>query len=204
MPAPETIGLTLNTQFAATVKDVAADSAAAKAGIRAGDEIVCFNGAPLLSIADFAWALHRMPDTGEATLQVRRSGTATEIKIPLASGWRTQSDISTRVGTWQMRGMATGGLKLQSAAAAKRESLGISPGTMALEVAFVGQYGMHGAAKKAGFQQGDVLVEVDGFSADVTEGQLLGRLLTKYAPKTSLKTIVRRGSERVELMLPVQ
>src|SRR5207237_1299688 len=109
------------------------------------------------------------------------------------SGWRTQSDISTRVGTWQMRGMATGGLKLQSAPAAKREALGIAPGAMALEVAFVGANGPHGAAKKAGFQQGDVLVEVDGFAANVTEGQLIGRLLTQYIPKTSLKTVVRRG-----------
>jgi hypothetical protein len=204
MPAPETVGLTLDTQFAATVKDVAVDSAAAQAGLRAGDEIVSFNGAPLLSIADFAWAMHRMPDTGEATLQVRRGGTTTDLKLSLASGWRTKSDISTRVGTWPMRGMATGGLKLQSAPAAKRESLGIAPGTMALEVAFVGQNGMHGAAKKAGFQQGDVLVEVDGFTADITEGQLIGRLLTQYAPKSSLKTIVRRGAERVELQLPVQ
>jgi hypothetical protein len=204
MPAPETIGLTLDTQFAATVKGVAADSAAAQAGLSAGDEIVSFNGAPLLSIADFAWSMHRMPDTGEATLGVRRAGKMVDIKLSLASGWRTKSDISTRVGTWPMRGMATGGLKLQNAPAAKRESLGITPGTMALEVAFVGQYGMHGAAKKAGFQQGDVLVEVDGFSADITEGQLIGRLLTQYAPKSSLKTIVRRGAERVELQLPVQ
>lgn len=204
MPAPETIGLTLDTQFAATVKDVAADSAAAQAGLRAGDEIVSFNGAPLLSIADFAWAMHRMPDAGEATLQVRRAGKTTDLKLSLASGWRTKSDISSRVGTWPMRGMATGGLKLQNAPATKRESLSLAPGTMALEVAFVGQNGMHGAAKKAGFQQGDVLVEVDGFSGDITEGQLIGRLLTQYAPKSSLKTIVRRGSERVELLLPVQ
>lgn len=204
MPAPETVGLTLDTEFAAKVKAVAADSAAAKAGLRPGDEIVSFNGAPLLSIADFAWGLHRLPDAGEATLQVRRAGATSEAKLQLASGWRTQSDISTRVGTWQMRGMATGGLKLQNAPVAKREALGLAPGAMALEVAFVGAYGAHGAAKKAGFQQGDVLVEVDGFSADVTEGQLLGRLLTKYAPKTALKTVVCRGTDRVELMLPVQ
>jgi hypothetical protein len=75
---------------------------------------------------------------------------------------------------------------------------------MALQVALLGSNGPHGAAKKAGFQQGDVLVEVDGFSADVTESQFLGRLLTQYPPKSSLKTIVRRGPERVELMLPVQ
>lgn len=204
MPAPETIGLTLDSQLAATVKAVAADSAAAKANLRPGDEIVAFNGSPLLSIADFAWALHRMPDSGEATLQVRRAGTIAEIKVPLASGWRTLSDISTRAGTWQMRGMALGGLKLESASENKREALGLTAHTMALEVVFAGIYGIHGTAKRAGFRQGDVLVEVDGFTADVTESQLIGRILTQYRPGTSLKTIIRRGVERVELMLPLQ
>lgn len=204
MPVPETIGLTLDSQCVAKVQAVAADSPAAQAGMRPDDEILSFGGAPLLSIADFAWALHRLPEAGEATLQVQRAGATMEIKISLANGWRSQSDISTRVGTWQMRGMATGGLKLESVPAAKRESLGIAPGTMALEVAHLGSFGLHGAAKKAGFQEGDVLVAVDGFAADVTEGQLIGRLLTQYAPRTSLKTLVRRGAERVELMLPVQ
>lgn len=204
MPAPETIGLSLDTQFAAKVKDVAANSPAAGVGLRAGDEIVSVAGAPVVSIADVAWALHRSPDSGTLQLQVRRNGAMNEMNLALPVGWRLKTDISTRVGAWPMRAMATGGLRLQNLPPEQRDSLGIASGHMALQVIGVGAYGPHGAAKKAGFQKDDVLVEVDGFSGDITESQLLGRMLTMYPQKTSLKTIVQRGPARVELMLPVQ
>jgi S1-C subfamily serine protease len=133
-----------------------------------------------------------------------RAGAKREADLSLAQGWRTKTDISTRVGTWQMRAMATGGLKLQGLSLEKRTALGVAPGKMALEVAMLGSSGPFGAAKKAGFRQGDVLVEVDGVSTEVTESELLGRLLTAYTPKTNLKTSVLRGTERVELLLPIQ
>ena len=204
MPAPETVGLTLDTQFAGKVKAVAEGSPAATAGIQAGDDLVAVGGAPVISIADVAWALHRSPEAGSLKVLVQRTGAPREVNLTLAQGWRMKTDISTRVGTWQMRGMATGGLKLQDLSVEKRTALCIAPDKMALEVLFVGANGMHGAAKKAGFRQGDVLVDVDGSSAALTESQLIGRLLTAYQPKTNLKAGVRRGTERVELELPIQ
>ena len=204
MPPPETIGLTLDTSCVAKVKEVAPDSAAARAGLQVEDEIAAIGSAPVISIADVAWALHRLPDAATTTVQVRRHEGTKELSLSLEPGWRLKTDISTRVGTWQMRGMATGGLRLQNVPPDQRTALGLSPGSMALQVAMLGANGPHGAAKKAGFQQGDILIEIDGFSTDITESQLLGLLLTQYPPKSSLKTIVRRGSQRLELLLPVQ
>ncbi|HEV7866695.1 MAG TPA: thioredoxin family protein, partial [Chthoniobacteraceae bacterium] len=60
-PAPETIGLTLAADRIARVETVVADSVAATAGLRVGDEIISLGGQPLLSIADVSWALHRAP-----------------------------------------------------------------------------------------------------------------------------------------------
>ena len=75
---------------------------------------------------------------------------------------------------------------------------------MALFVKAVGQYNKHAAAKNAGFQKEDVLVELDGLSARMTEGELMGRLLQKHQAGEKVKATVLRGSQRVELMLPMQ
>jgi hypothetical protein len=205
MPAPETVGFSLDPRATANVTEVVPDSPGARAGLRSGDEIVSVGGAPVISIADVAWALHRMPDAGVLKLEVRRANAIVPVDLPLDAGWRLKTDISTRVGTWQMRAMGLGGLKLQDVPGDKRAALGLPAGSMALEVVGLGGGdGPYGLAKKAGFQKGDILTAVDEFSANVDESQLLGRVMTKYAPKTRLKTSVRRGAERVELLLPVQ
>jgi hypothetical protein len=64
MPAPETIGLTLAPDATARVAAVMPASIAASAGFRVGDEVMSFDRQPLISIADFAWVLHRAPATG--------------------------------------------------------------------------------------------------------------------------------------------
>ena len=81
-------------------------------GLRAGDEFVSFRGQPLISIADFAWVLHRAPDAGNVDAMVKRGGKDVSLTFALPSGWRAKSDISRRVGTWSMRAMAFGGMTL--------------------------------------------------------------------------------------------
>lgn len=204
MPAPETIGLTLDGGDIAKVTAVAEGSAAAAAGIQPGDDLVTVNGAPPVSIADVAWALHRSPEEGALQVTVRRALKEEPHTITLAPGWRLKSDISTRVGTWPMRGMATGGLALTDLDDTQRSARHIPAGEMALLVKFVGQFGIHGEAKKAGFQKDDVLISVDGSSKRTTESELIGQLLLHHPAKESVKATVLRGDQRVELMLPMQ
>ena len=73
MPPPETIGLTLAQDSAARVESVTAGSAAAKAGMQPGDEIVSLAGQPLVSIADVSWVLHRSPESGSVPALINRS-----------------------------------------------------------------------------------------------------------------------------------
>ena len=86
----------------------------------------------------------------------------------------------------------------------ERRQRGLGKSEMALAVKYVGEYGEHAAAKKAGFQKGDVLVELNGASSRVTEGELIGHLLQKHNPGDQLKAAVLRGPQRLELTLPMQ
>jgi serine protease Do len=204
MPSPETIGLTLAADSIAKVEAIKDGSVAAKAGLKTADEVVALDAQPLVSIADFAWALHHAPDMGTISAKVRRGTEEKAVQLSLPQNWRRHSDISRRVGTWEMRAMATGGILLKDLSDEKRAERGISTDQMALFAEHVGEYGIHAAAKKAGFKKEDVLVEVDGISKRMTEGELIGHLLAKYQPGEKVKTKVLRGSEKVNLEFPMQ
>ncbi len=204
MPQPETIGFTLAPDRAAVVESVAHGSIAEKAGFQRGDEFVSIDGQPPLSIADVSWALHRAPAAGKLPALVVRNNAEKQLTISLPDGWRAKADISKRVGTWQMRGMASGGLVLEDLPDDARSSRSLAKDKMAMLVKSVGQYGKHAAAKNAGFKKDDVIVELGGLSSRVTEGELIGLLLQAHYPGEKLKTTVLRGSERVELAMPMQ
>lgn len=203
-PPPQTIGLTLAENHSANVEAVAAGSPAEKAGLQAGDDLVSLAGQPLGSIADVSWALHRAPASGPLEAVVRRGESTKPLKIDLPAGWRRKADISKRVGTWDLRGIATGGLVLEDLSADERKSRDLAKDKMALLVKFVGQYGTHAAGKNAGFQQNDVIVELDGASPHLTEGELIGDLVQKHQPGDAVPAVVLRGGKRVTLKLPVQ
>ena len=204
MPAPETIGLALASDQVAHVQSVAAGSAAARAGLQPGDDLVSLAGQPLISVTDVSWILHRAPESGALAAVIKRDGTVKSLSLDLPAGWRSKSDISRRVGTWSMRGMATGGMVLEDLDDDARSQRGLEKNQMALFVISVGQYGKHAAAKNAGFKKDDVIVGLAGASDRVTEGELMGRLLQKHFPGEKIKTTVLRGQERVELSLPMQ
>jgi hypothetical protein len=203
-PAPETIGLTLAPEDIARVKEVAPDSIASKAGIKPGDELTKINGQPLTSIADVSWTLHRAPESGTLDAIVFRSGEERPLKLDLPLGWRLKSDISGRAGTWGMRGMALGGLLLEDLSADERAKRNLPNGSMALLVKYAGEYGLHAAAKKAGFRKDDVIVSLDENEREITESELIGRLLQAHVPGDKAPAVVLRGKERVDLMLPIQ
>ena len=204
MPMPETIGLTLEPDHRAKVKSVVPGGLAAQAGVQPGDEFVQLGGQLLLSIADFAWALHRAAESGPLPARITRARQEQTLVLNLPAGWRAKSDISRRVGTWPLRGMATGGMVLVDLADAERSQRGLAPDQLGLLIKSVGQYGKHAAARNAGFQKDDLLVELNGQTTRRTEGELLGQLLQQTKPGDQLKATVLRGDKRVELLLPMQ
>ena len=203
-PQPETIGLSLASDHAARVEAVAAGSIAAACGLQPADELISLGGQPLISPADVSWALHRAPASGTLPAVVKRGAASVALTITLPAGWRERADISKRAGTWPMRAMAFGGLVLEEVSDEDRAKLGIPQDHMALRAKGVGQYGKHAAAKNAGFQKDDILTELDGSSARITESALIGKLLKAHKPGERVKTSVLRGDKHIELLLPMQ
>ncbi len=203
-PATETIGLTMAADSPARVETVAENSIAARSGLRPGATITSLDGQQLVSSADFSWVLHRAPDSARLEGAMLQGGQGSRFVLNLPAGWRSKSDIARRVGTWQMRAMAFGGLKLDDLADDARTSRGLGPKDLALFVAGVGQHGKHAAAKNAGFQKEDIIIAIGGLQTRHTESELLGHLLQKHQPGERVEATVLRGAQRVQLTLPMQ
>ncbi len=204
-PHPRSLGLVLNPDEAATVREVQPDSLAAAAGFRAEDHILSLNGQPLLSIADVQWVLQGIePEGGTVTADVQSQESRRTITLTLPAGWRRLSDISWRVSAWGLRRMATGGMKLEPVEPAERGRNGIPETGMALLVRHLGQYGAHAAAKNAGFLQGDVVISIDGRTDLLSDSDVLRYGVTeKRAGEQVSVTVVRAGRQQT-LLLPMQ
>lgn len=203
-PSIETLGITLATDDIAKVEAVAADSPAEKAGVQRGDSFVSMEQQPLVSIADVSWVLHGSPDTGPLPATILRDGKETAVTLELPAGWRLRSDIGRRVGTWPMRAMAFGGMKMDDIPDEERATLGLDKNQMALRVFHVGEFGQHAAAKKEGFKKDDIIVQIGDQKQRLTESALIGDLLLHHLPGEKIPAVVLRGKERVELKLPQQ
>lgn len=203
-PHPKAIGLILDPKKEASVRRVEAGSPAARAGFRAGDEIVSLEGQPLLSLADVQWVLHNAAEEASLKTEVRRDGKPLSLTLTLPKGWRRRETISWRVSSWSLRRMAAGGMVLEELTNEERKKAKLGERDMALRIRYLGQSGPHGAAKQAGFRQGDILVSFDGKSDLIRETDLLAYAVNAHKPGEKVAVIVRRGDERIELMLPMQ
>jgi hypothetical protein len=203
-PHPKSIGLTMDPKERATILDVAGGSAADKADLRPGDRMERFNGQPMLSIADVQWVLHNIdPAGGSVPVVVRREGKLLEQTLSVGDGWRRAGDLSWRVTSWGLRRMTTGGMVLVELSPEERAELN-SDDSMALRVQHLGKYGLHGAALKAGFQKGDVVVQFDGQTDLITEGAVLTYGVTHRLPGDRVDVTVLRDGQRKTFVLPMQ
>ncbi|GIW92199.1 MAG: peptidase [Pirellulaceae bacterium] len=202
-PLPDVIGLRMDPNYCARVAEVSPQSPAAEAGLRPGDELEELAGQPLASTADIQWVLHHTPGEAELPCVVRRGDRRLEVTIRLSEGWRQKSDISWRPTTWDLRRQATGGMRLAEVPAEVRRRLGLAPDMPALFVQHVGQYGDHAVAKRAGFQAGDVIVQVDGRPAPQRETDFIAYALSKPAGST-VTAQVRRGQQVLTLRYNTQ
>lgn len=203
-PAPKTIGMTMAHNSETKVAGVTSGSPAATAGILGGDIIKFIDGQAIVSAADIAWGLHHAPDEGTLPAVISRNGMDKSLKIYLGAQWRMDADIFRRVGTWPMRAMAFGGMRLIDLTDDERKVRGLDTSSMALLAKNVGKYGKHGAARKAGFRVDDVIVEVNGDRSRKTESRLLGEILRAHQAGKRLSATVLRGKRRMSLKIPVQ
>lgn len=197
-PMPQQIGLAIDDNDGLLVKSVAAGSAAAKAGIQAGDALVSLGGQPLVSIADVQWVLNASPEDTELPVSFRRKGQTMEQNIVLAGDWK-KSDIGWRASSWY--GLRQG-VKFEPLSAEEKRKRGLEADSLALAVK--GLFGKGGPKfRQAGIQQNDVIVAVDGKSEAMSESDFLVGLRLSKGPKDRVTFTVLRGGNRREITMPM-
>ena len=203
-PLPSAVGLKFDPRRRATITHVAPESPAGAAGLEPGDEVVTFDGQPIISLADTQWVLHHAAASDSIEVVVKRGDRQLPLTMTLADGWRRHSDISWRVSSWPLRRMGTGGLLFEAATARQRRETGVDDGALALVVKHVGQYGAHAAAKRAGFQKGDLVVSFDGQDDNMSTSQLLAYAAQNTKPGQQVPVVVVRDGSTRTLALPMQ
>ncbi|TWU15194.1 serine endoprotease [Allorhodopirellula heiligendammensis] len=204
-PHPKSIGLILDPTTRGTIREVLKASPAENAGLQNGDQILRMQGQLILSTADIQWVLHNAsPQDTAIQVLIEREQTEQTIDLVLPEGWRQNDDISWRVSTWGLRRMASGGMRLDPLSDEDRAALQFDPGPAAMKVKSVGQYGPHAAAKKAGFQVGDIVTEIDGRTDLRSETDLLEYGVTQLKPGDKVTVTVFRDGEKRTLLLPMQ
>ena len=197
-PLPTSIGLTTDLDDGLKITAVATGSPAAAAGLAAGDDLVSINRQPLISLADIQWALNAAPNEGALAVQIKRDGKLLDKSVTVRGDWK-KADIAWRESSWPV---LRRGLKVESLPAAERASRGIPSGNMAFVVKGLFGQGEH-PAKKAGLQQDDVIVAMDGKSEELSESDFLVAFRLNHGPKDVVKFTVLRGSDRRELTIPM-
>jgi serine protease Do len=203
-PLPNVLGLVMDPKKRARVLEVEPGSSAQRDGWRAGDEVVRLAGQPIVSIADVQWVLHNAGDEEKLAAEVVREGKTESLNLSLDRGWRQRGDISWRAGSWDLRRMTTGGMRLDDLSSEARKGLGLADDVLALRVRYLGEHGEHAAAKNAGFRKGDVLVELDGNDARLTESQWMTTLVNDKRPGDRVAVVVLRDGQRRRFELPMQ
>src|SRR5262245_17712270 len=93
-PLPENIGIRFDRAHGHKIEKVVTGSAAAEAGLQAGDVVTRVSSVPVHSAQDLRWALHRTPEGNQPTVTVTRPGndgtpaTTVCMKLNLGLKWR--------------------------------------------------------------------------------------------------------------------
>lgn len=202
-PLPENIGLRFDLEHGHRVKEVIADSAAARAGLSPLDVVTRVNDVPIHSEEDFRWVLHRADDARPLVIRVLRPAgkgkdppQSLEFRIRLSGGWR-QSDLSWRKS---LRSVPLPlGFLGYTLGREERTNAGLSAERMALRVVSIRGQGL---AQGVGLKKGDTIVSLGGRNADRTFEQFKSDLLQKYSPGDLVKMEVLRDGQRLELEGP--
>ncbi len=169
----------------ALVANVEKGGPAAESGLKAGDVITHFNGQPIVSSGDLP-ALVGLSAPGSAVqLGVIRQGQAQTINATL--GGFDDADKLTKASNPEEQAHMAGrlGLGLRMPTAKELAAHSLKGGLMVAQV--------RGAAVKAGVQEGDVLVAVNGQPTTSVEQV---RAIVQDSPK-SVALLISRGGDQI-------
>jgi serine protease Do len=185
-PLAESFGL--KKVEGALVSSVQPDSAAARAGLQAGDVILKFNGRPIAASSDLPSLVSEAKPGESAKLEIWRKGGIRELSAVLGKTEQTAAGEATG-GEALAHGRL--GLAVRPLTSEERREAGVSAGLLVERV--------EGPAERAGVQPGDLILSVNG-TALKSAAQL--RELAAHASK-SVALLVQRGDARIFVPLRI-
>jgi len=201
-PDPARIGLQLDCERQEVVHAVAADSPAAKAGLRQGDVLLQLGvQRSVRSFSDVQWALHQAP-SGDHTLPVRyrRGEQEHGATLALAAGWKRclPEEYAWRSYKWNLSPQA--GFGGPALGAAEKAKLGLPADKFAFRVAYLVDWGERAhrgrAAAKAGLQKGDVLLAFAGKDDFASVDHFHAFVALTLPAGTDIEIVVLRAGQR--------
>ncbi len=193
-------GLDLPPQSGIEITMVAENSPAMKAGLKIGDIILSYNGAPVKGMDSFSRFVYDTPVNREIKLGVLREGAREDIALvtgarvlivkkvfpqirtapnPLRAR-QANHDIPRATMSWRS-GML--GIEAESLIGGLAEYFGVKEGVLVRAVV------EETAAEKAGLKAGDVIVKVDGIK--VSTARQITSILRSHDRKTFKVSLVR-------------
>jgi hypothetical protein len=201
-PFPDNLGLAIDPKDGQKIVKVATGSAAAKAGLRAGQRITHVAGQPIVSIADIQWVLHNRSNGAEA-IRVTVAGSSRSHLVKTAPGWK-KVDISWRGSMWNVHPR----LRVWMPPATPQEltKLKLPAGQNALKVKWINTGSKEGrAAQKAGLRQGDFIIAIDGEPlGKMTPQQFTTYVKLNYKSGQKLPLTLMRNGRRIQYEWPLQ
>ena len=191
-------GLGLDRAGGALVNGIEPGSAAAKAGIRAGDVIVAFNGQDVASASDLPPLVGSAAPGSHASVRIVRDGKTIELPVVLD---RLAADASAVTPPASESGSVahsdnTLGLALQDLAPEQRKALALPAGQGVLISRVTGN-----AARRAGLQPGDVILKLG--NRDVGSAASLSASARGLKSGDTAMLLLRRGEVTRFVAIPI-
>ena len=171
----------LSSPAGALVAQVEPDSAAARAGIKAGDVIQKYNGIAIADAGQLSVQVNATAPGEKATLDIMRDGKPVTVTATIGSAGSATLAKNGDMG----QGGTHLGMKLRPLTPDERSQAGV-PGGLVVEES-------SGRAADAGIQQGDVVLSVNGTPVDSVSQ--LRELVQKHGDQVAL--LIQRGDSRI-------
>lgn len=205
-PLPESLGFEINRKFGHRIANILPESAAAKTGLQAGDEIAQISDVPIRSELDIRWALHRLPQTAvNVSVLVRRlnvrdssspkltNSELVPIDITLPARWR-EGELSWRKSSRSVP--VDWGFRAASMTASQRREGNFSADGLAIQILSVKPRGL---AAEVGLHKDDVILSLAGERRVRSLEQLRSDMLRQFSPGDEIRLTIRRGNETLDI-----
>jgi serine protease Do len=188
----ETFGMT--QPAGALVAQVLDDSPAEKAGLKAGDVILEFNGSPVPSSGALPPMVGSSPVGEPARVEVLRRGTRQVIELVIEE-LPEESELVTATGQNDRAKANRIGVVVEDLTAEERERLGIESGGVLVERV------ESGPAERAGILVGDIILTLD--NNDVLNAEQFRETLEAIESGRSVAVLIQRGDGRIFVPLRI-